>query len=117
MATEGSVETVLAGFSGRLLFVIVATAAAISAMPCRAADQLICQYLSQKVVWTLVVEPRGLEPASTRREGEQTNRSVADGSSIPWIERYRAAGCSSQGLIEDLLRAEQIVVDALAAAR
>ncbi len=77
------------------------------------ADEALCRFLRQKVIWALVVEPRGIEPASGQ-EDEHGLPDFARGAKTPWIEVHRAAGCPLRTLAEDLLKAERIVANYLA---
>lgn len=102
---------------GRIVPILLALSVAVAATPARSADEALCRFLRQKVVWALVVEPRGIEVASGGEEEADGNGlpDLARGAKTPWIEYYRAAGCPPQVLAEDLLRAERIVVQFLSA--
>jgi len=98
---------------GRVVSILLTLSVAVAATPARSADEALCRFLRQKVIWALVVEPRGIEPASGQ-EDEHGLPDFARGAKTPWIEVHRAAGCPLRTLAEDLLKAERIVANYLA---
>ena len=94
----------------------VALTVSAMAAPALAAEDSVCHYLRQKVVWSVVVN-RNFGPQDnfdtqdpqTERENNQHN--------LPWLSLYMASDCSPRELAAALLKAEGIVSKHLIAMR